>query len=203
MKKSSADFSDSTVVFDSGKNKKAKKNIVNDIFEFVELIAIAFAIILIISAFFFRHSVVSGGSMMKTLKDGEHLIISDFLYEPKFSDIVVFQLTEEQADLFPHISKSEPLIKRVIATEGQRVKIVGGRVYVNGNELIESYVYRDGIESVTDMDEITVSEGHVFVMGDHRNDSLDSRAFGEIDMRLILGRVVLRFLPIQSFGSVK
>lgn len=202
MKNSSADMSkkEGSTLSDSRENKK---NIVGDIFEFVELLAVAFAIILIISAFFFRHSVVSGGSMLKTLNDGEHLIISDFLYEPKFSDIVVFQLEEDQADMFLHVSASEPLIKRVIATEGQKVKIVDGRVYVNGNELIESYVYRDGIDSVMNMDEITVSDGHVFVMGDHRNDSLDSRAFGEIDVRLILGRVVLRFLPFQSFGAVK
>ena len=88
MKNSSANLSkkENTPFSDSRENKKAKKNIINDIFEFVELVAIAFAIILIISAFFFRHSVVSGGSMQKTLNDGEHLIISDFLYEPKFSE---------------------------------------------------------------------------------------------------------------------
>lgn len=187
----------------SNEQKKQKKSIVNDIFDIIELIAISFGVILLISAFFFRHSVVSGGSMLQTLKDKEHLILSDFLYEPQFSDIVVFQLTEDQTASFPHISPKEPLIKRVIATEGQKVKIIDGVVYVNGNELVENYIYRNGTDTLMNMDEITVSENHVFVMGDHRNDSLDSRYFGEIDTRLIIGKVVLRIYPFENFGKVK
>ena len=197
---------EATVIFPSKTQKQQKKEakkIVHDIFEIIELIAVTLGIVLIISAFFFKHSVVTGDSMMKTLKNGEHLIISNFLYEPQFGDIVIFQLTEEQSSDFKNVDGKEPLIKRVIATEGQKVKIVDGVVYVNGNELLESYIYRDGIDLVSDMEEIVVSEGHVFVLGDHRNNSLDSRYFGEIDNRLIIGRVVFRMFPIQKAGSVK
>ena len=184
-------------------NKKNTKKIINDIFDVIELIAIAFGIILLFSAFFFRHSVVSGNSMQNTLQNGEHVLISDFLYDVQANDIIVCQLEAEQTQRFPHISSKEPLIKRVIATEGQRVKIVDGKVYVNGIEIKEDYVFRDGTDSILNMPEITVSENHVFIMGDHRNDSLDSRYFGEVDSRLILGRVILRIFPIEKMGKVK
>lgn len=182
--------------------KKLSRSIIHDAFDIIELVAIAFGIILLVSAFFFRHSVVAGDSMLNTLRDGEHLLISNFLYEPKAGDIIVCQLEAEQEEKFPHISPKEPLIKRIIATEGQSVKIIDGEVYVDGNKIEENYISRDGIDSILYMQEITVSKNHVFIMGDHRNDSLDSRYFGEIDSRLIIGRVILRIFPFEKLGSV-
>lgn len=183
-------------------NKKDGRSIVHDIFDVIELIALAFGIILFVSAFLFRHSVVSGDSMLGTLHDGEHLLISNFLYEAEAGDIIVCQLEAEQEQKFPHISTKEPLIKRIIATEGQRVKIENGELYVDGNKIEENYVFRDGADSIMNMKEITVSKNHVFIMGDHRNDSLDSRYFGEVDSRLIIGRVILRVFPFEKLGSV-
>ena len=168
----------------------------------MRLIILHLIFLLFVSAFFFRHSVVSGDSMLSTLHNGEHLLISNLLYEPQAGDIIVCQLEPEQEQKFSHISPKEPLIKRVIATEGQRVKIEDGELYVDGIKIEESYVFRDGRDSIVYMQEITVSPNHVFVMGDHRNDSLDSRYFGEIDSRLIIGRVILRIFPFNSFGSV-
>ena len=182
--------------------KKSGRSIIHDIFDIIELVAVAFGIILFISAFLFRHSVVSGDSMLSTLRDGEHLLISNAFYEVEAGDIVVCQLKPEQEQKFPHISPKEPLIKRIIATEGQRVKIENGEVYLNGQKIEENYIFRDGIDSILNMDEITVSENHVFIMGDHRNDSLDSRYFGEVDSRLIIGRVIFRVFPFEKFGSV-
>ena len=184
------------------REEKNGRRIIHDIFDIIELIAIAFGVILFVSAFFFRHSVVAGDSMLSTLHDGEHLLISNLMYEPKVGDIIVCQLEAEQEEKFPHISPKEPLIKRVIATEGQSVKIIDGEVYVDGNKIEENYVFRDGLDSILYMQEITVSENHVFIMGDHRNDSLDSRYFGEIDSRLIIGSVILRIFPFEKLGSV-
>ena len=73
---------------------------------------------------------------------------------------------------------------------------------MDGNKIEENYIFRDGPDSILYMQEITVSENHVFIMGDHRNDSLDSRYFGEIDSRLIIGRVILRIFPFERLGSV-
>ena len=183
--------------------KKDSRSIVHDAFDIVELIAIAFGIIILISAFFFRQSVVSGNSMLSTLHDQERLIISNFMYEPKTGDIIVCQLTPAQEKTSPNISRKEALIKRVIAIEGQRVKIENGYVYVDGNKIEENYVFRDGMDSILNMPEITVSDNHIFIMGDHRNNSHDSRNFGEVDSRLVIGRAIFRIFPLEKLGNIK
>ena len=100
----------------------------------------------------------------------------------------------------------QSIIKRVIATEGQRVALVNGKVYVDGEPLNEAYCYRTGFEEYANMEEITVPEGHVFLLGDHRNNSLDSRAFLAkelmVDERTVLGKVLFRIYPFASFGGV-
>ena len=174
----------------------------NNLFEFVELIAICLGIILFIFTFFLRHSVVVGSSMDKTLADGDRLIISNFMYTPEAGDIIVCQITDEQQQSSMKLAPKEAIVKRIIATEGQRVKIENGNVYVDGVVLQEDYKYVNGYDDIQSMEEIVVSKGCVFVLGDHRNNSLDSRYFGEIDERLILGKVVLRIAPFSKFGSV-
>lgn len=167
-------------------------------FDFVELATFAIVIILLLSCFFFRHTVVRGNSMVNTLRDGEHLIISDFMYTPKNGDIVVFEVLKTPG--------SPSYIKRVIATAGQTVAIRGGVVYLDGTALDESeYLFYD-VPSIAYIEypETVVPEGYVFVLGDHRNDSNDSRSdtVGMVDVRSILGRVVLRITPFGRFGQV-
>ncbi len=174
----------------------------HEIFDFSELIIITLSVIVLITLFLFRQTIVSGGSMDTTLLDGEHLIISDLLYTPKQGDIVVLQVTDEMAAKYPQLSENEAIIKRVIATEGQTVGIVNGTVYVDGAPLDESYVTRDGFDSHANMPTRTVSEGHLFVLGDHRNSSLDSRYFGEVDERTVIGKALFRFLPFSRFGGI-
>ena len=89
-----------------------------------------------------------------------------------------------------------------LGNENIHLQIENGELYVDGNKIEENYVFRDGADSIMNMKEITVSKNHVFIMGDHRNDSLDSRYFGEIDSRLIIGRVILRVFPFEKLGSV-
>ena len=167
----------------------------NAFFDFVEIATFTVLIILVLSCFLFRHTIVDGGSMMNTLQNGQHLIISDFLYTPKNGDIVVFDPIGDDS--------GSPLIKRVIATAGQTVEMRSGTVFVDGVALEESYVFLDGaIDSEhRDYPETLIPEGYVFVLGDHRNNSKDSRydEIGLVDVRSILGRVVLRLSP---FGGV-
>ena len=154
--------------------------------------------ILLIFMFLFRMVVVSGPSMKQTLQDGDRLILlSNVLYKnPKYGDIVV-----ASKDSF---KDGEPIIKRVIATEGQKVNIdfEKGIVYVNDIPLEEPYT-----NTPTNLIEGTefpliVEEGCVFVLGDNRNDSLDSRSFeiGQIDKRELLGKAI--FLAIPGIDEV-
>ena len=177
-------------------------------FDWIKSILVSFAAVIFVFTVLFRGSTVVGRSMMNTLHNGERVIISRFLYTPKIGDIVVLHSpTYKDGEEF--------LIKRIIALGGQTVKINfrTWEVWVDGELLAESYVARDGssymISESLVPDEngevvFTVEENHVFVMGDNRNDSLDSRSdqIGQIDQQYILGKVILRYLPISEFGPV-
>ena len=149
---------------------------------------------------------VIGTSMMGTLEDGDRLIISNLFYEPEQFDIIVFH----------HLgSLNEPLVKRIIATENQWIKInsIEGKIYVSDDEIIDesdlidesAYVYLDsGYYRSYYNQTHQVPEGHVFVLGDNRNNSLDSRSseIGFIDTRTIIGKVVFR-ISGKSIGAVQ
>ena len=192
---------------------KPKGRFIDALYDFVELAIFTLAAIMILTSFFFRHSIVEGDSMLGTLEDGEHLIISDFMYEPRPGDIVVVE------DYSTALKK--PIIKRVIATGGQKVRIEADGVTVDGEKLKEEYVYfsvggyyYDIYPSQALLEnetlaiapglfyEFVVPEGEIFVMGDHRNNSTDSRHIGTVDEEAVIGRVVLRFLPFDKFGPV-
>jgi signal peptidase I len=179
-----------------------KKNRPHEIFDFTELVLVTLSIILLCSLFLFRQTVVAGGSMEGTLSDGERLLISDFFYTPKAGDVVVVQIEDDIADAYAELERNDAIIQRVIATEGQTVAVIGGVVYVDGAPLKEDYVLRDGYDSRAEMAPVTVSEGHIFLMGDHRNSSLDSRYFGEVDERTVIGKVLFRILPFSRFGGI-
>lgn len=151
------------------------------------------AIVLVVFLLLFRVVVVSGFSMYSTLTDGDYLLLVGNLFyrDPKVGDIIV-----ASKDSFDH---GAPIIKRVIATEGQTVDIdfEQGIVYVDGQALEEDYTntptnLREGMTFP-----LTVEENCVFAMGDNRNDSKDSRSLeiGQIDRREILGKAVLLMLP--------
>jgi signal peptidase I len=149
--------------------------------------------ILLLFTFCIRMVIVSGTSMCDTLENGDYLLVIGNLFyrDPQPGDIVV-----ACKDSF---RDGEPIIKRVIATEGQTVDIdfAKGIVYVDGEALNEPYV-----STYTNISEggyfpQVVEKGHVFVMGDNRNDSLDSRSpeIGQLDHRQILGRAVFLLFP--------
>lgn len=177
---------------------------VDKIFDFLELLLFTVATLFIMTTFFFRHAVVEGDSMSGTLEHGEHLIISDLFYSPKAGDIVVF----EDYSLPEHLRK--PIVKRIIATEGDTVKIdYDGTVWVNGKKYNDEHLNLIGGHYIprndhffASQEEYTVPEGEVFLLGDNRNDSTDSRCFGAIDEDAILGKVIVRIYPFPVFGGV-
>ena len=185
------------------RKKEKLQKLPHSIFDAVELIAITLAVLLLVTSFLFRLSVVSGGSMSHTLEGGDRLLISDLLYTPKNGDIVVLQMPDEITERYSQLEKGEAIIKRVIAVGGQTVEIKDSVVYVDGQALREPYVLLDDMDSKANMKPITVSDGCVFVLGDHRSNSLDSRYFGEVDADIIIGKVLLRLMPFSSFGSVR
>ena len=157
-----------------------------------------------------RHSPVIGASMEPTLHQGDVLLVSDLFYTPKIGDIVIIQVDKPTKGA----TLDRPLVKRIIALGGDKVSInfKTWEIDVNGLPIDQSYLDPAKIEASamknyameTDdsgICEFTVSEGCVFVLGDNRNDSLDSRTLGEIDERCIVGRAIYRLFPLNSMGK--
>lgn len=179
----------------SVQNRKENENLLDYLHDLIYILAVVVLLCLI----FFRIVVVSGSSMYKTLVDGDYLLlVSNVLYQqPKQGDIIV--ASKQSFD------NGKPIVKRVIATEGQTVDIDfdAGIVYVDGQALEENYTY-----TPTNLDEgvsfpLVVETGHVFVLGDNRNHSRDSRSVdvGQVDEREILGKAVFLFLPGTNEGT--
>lgn len=166
-----------------------------EIYDWMQSLVFALIICIIVFVFIFRIVDVSGDSMNPTLLNGDKLVVSDVFYKPKQGDIVIFRKDEY---------KAEALVKRVIATEGQTIEIDfdRGRVYVDGELLDEPYIAEPTHNQLDFQGSQTVPEGCVFVMGDNRNASSDSRRaqIGMVDERLIVGKVLLRVFPFDSIG---
>jgi signal peptidase I len=134
---------------------------------------------------------VEGQSMSPTLEDQDRLIVNKLIYrvsEPRRSDIVM---------LYYPINPEKSFVKRVIAEEGDEVRIMDGRVHVNGVPLNDEYVPPQ-FRSHDDFGPQKVPEGYYFVMGDHRNNSSDSRHWGFVPKKYIIGKVQLRWWPLTN-----
>lgn len=170
--------------------------------EWVKAIVISLFIALLITTFI-KPTSVEGQSMYPTIHDGDYLIINCLQYklgEPKYGDIVVFK-TQIEADAEGKHGKD--LIKRVIGLPGDTITIANGAVYRNGTMLDESY-----LENQSDSGEMAdtyVEPGKLFVMGDNRANSLDSRSVevGQVSQKEILGVAFFRVFPFNSIGLLK
>ncbi len=182
-----------------------KPRTIDKLFDFVELITFTVVAVFILTTVLFKHAVVDGPSMEGTLFDGEHLIVSDLFYSPKAGDVIVF----EDFTLADELKK--PIVKRVVATGGDTVMITDdGTVYVNGKPFNDKYKYVSGgayinysTNTYAQNKEYKVPEGHIFVLGDNRNDSTDSRFFGAISENTVLGEVKFRIFPFDVFGIIE
>ncbi len=173
----------------------AKKTVLTYLHDFVYLLAVVLLVFLLC----LRVVVVSGPSMKNTLVDGDYLLLLNgvFFNEYKYGDVVVASKDD--------FRDGEPIVKRVIATEGQTVDIdfAAGTVTVDGVVLSEPY-----IGTPTNLYEgiafpLVVEPGHIFVMGDNRNDSKDSRSpeIGQIDCREVLGKAIFLLIPGGEYGQ--
>jgi signal peptidase I len=173
---------------------------IKTILEFVKTIVIAVAIALLITTFF-DPTLVKGYSMYPTIQPNNFLIINKIPYmndEPKFGDIVVFKAQVESLG-----EQEKDLIKRVIGVAGDTISVTDGIVYRNGVALDEPYIYIGGTPG--EMDQVTVEADKLFVMGDNRTVSLDSRdeRLGQIPVKDVLGRADLRLFPFTEIGSLQ
>jgi signal peptidase I len=143
----------------------------------------------LIVTFGFQAARVDGMSMQPTLQDNDRLIVNKLAYrigDPSIGDIVMF---------YSPLEPEKALVKRVIAQEGDRVRIVDGRVYRNDVPLDDSFVAKE-FRSHDDWGPQIVPQGYYFVMGDHRNNSYDSRHWGFVPKKYITGKVQVRWWPM-------
>jgi len=176
------------------------KKLVNFVLDFLETIVVALSIFVVIYLFIMQPHEIKGNSMEPNFSNNEYILtdkISYRLHMPARGDVVIFK-----APVNPDVD----YIKRVIGLPGDRVKIQNGAVYVNGEKLTEEYL-RDSTQLfpgsyLSEGVEITVPPGKLFLLGDNRPHSSDSRAFGPVPIDAVIGRAFFRYWPINKLGVV-
>ena len=176
---------------------KPPRNAKKELIEWVKAFVFAGIIVALIFGFVIRPVEVLGHSMEPTLQNGDRLIEWMLFYTPQQGDTVI---------LSENTGLDEALVKRVIAVEGQTVDInENGEVLVDGSLLDEPYIYEAMRQPMGEtLTDVVVPEGSIFVMGDNRNNSSDSRdvTLGTVDERYVLGRALWVILPFQRFGPI-
>lgn len=187
------------------KEEKPKQSWLHTAYDYFSNVILALIVVTLIFSFCFRQVVVDGASMNDTLADQDRLVLQTAFYTPDRGDIVVIYQENEP---------EKPLIKRVIALEGDslRLDVEKSEVYLkragqNDWVLLDEseYVHYPlawGVGGDKGVSEITVPADHLFVMGDHRNNSNDSRYLGCISEDDVVGRALLRVYPMKDFGLI-
>lgn len=175
----------------------------NEAWEWTKALLIAAVLVILIRWFIFAPFIVDGPSMEPTFHTGERLIVNKIIYtirNPERGEVVVF-----------HAPSGLDYIKRVVALPGEKLKIEDNKLFINGEELKESYIQeaidlaksQSGRNYNADFKETTVAEGTVFVMGDNRLNSTDSRIIGSVSYDKIVGRADVRFWPLNKLGLIR
>jgi len=182
-----------------------------ELVEWIKALVIAVLLVFVIRTFLFSPFIVDGDSMLPNFESGERLIVNKIVYtfsEPKFGDVVVFDVPEE----------GRKFIKRVIGVPGDTIRIEGDNLYINGELRDEPYI-KEAIEAARAINETyngggpdfpnsrvtetTVPEGTIFALGDNRSDSKDSRTIGFVTDKEIVGRADLIFWPVSKLEFIK
>jgi len=159
--------------------------------DILETVLPALLIVLVVNVFLAQATRVEGQSMEPNLHNNQRLIIEKISYHfhpPRRGDIVVIKLSNRHSD---------PLIKRVIGLPGETIEIRDGHVYINGQTLEEPYLHQLTFGNISPR---VISPGYVFVLGDNRGASNDSRSFGEVALTDIVGRAWFRYWPPDEIG---
>lgn len=171
--------------------------------EWIVVLSVAGAAAFLIRSFVVQRFFISGPSMEPTMYDGDQILVLKLAYRfgsPDRGDVVVFDRITTDGAIVQH----DDLIKRVVATEGEVVEIRGCTVIVDGRPVDEPYLEPDGPDDpaercrMPDMAPVTVPEGDLFVMGDNRSESFDSRMFGPVDSHQVVGKAVAVIWPLDD-----
>ncbi|MDQ3912585.1 MAG: signal peptidase I [Actinomycetota bacterium] len=164
--------------------------------EFIATILIAFALVFgFVRPFVVEAFYIPSESMVPTLEVGDRVFVNKFIYrfsKPERGDIIVFQSVE---------AEDQTLIKRVVGVEGDEIRVQSGLLFVNGEAQNEPYL-NDAVPTNDFYGPLTVPEDHIFVMGDNRGNSADSRVFGPLPLENVEGEAFLRFWPLSKIGTL-
>jgi signal peptidase I len=194
----------------------------SSLIELVTIVAVALGLALGIQAFLIKPFRIPSESMSPTLAVSQRVLVDRVSYrfsEPDRGDIVVFKppagadgdvcgTTDfdegRQACPMPTEDRSETnFIKRVVAVGGDRLKVIGGRVYINGKQQDEPFIRPDDQCGICNLpDEITIPKGHFFMMGDNRGESADSREWGPIPEKWMIGKAFVTYWPPGKIGTL-
>lgn len=177
-----------------------------EMWSWIKAIVIALIVVALVRQFIFSNYIVSGESMMPTLQNGNRLIVSKLDYtfgKPHHFDIIVF-----------HATPTDDYVKRIIGLPGDQIEYHNDQLYVNGKPVPEPYLkaYKANLPKGTDLTgnftlkgytgKTVVPKGKLWVMGDNRQNSEDSRYFGFVDERRVVGKVAFRYWPTNVWGTV-
>ncbi len=163
------------------------------VFETIKVVLISMAIILPIRYFLIQPFYVEGASMEPTFNSNEYLLVDEITFrfqEPKRGEVVVFRYPRDPRQFY---------IKRVIALPGDTITIQRGKIRINNQELTEPYVDELRLGD-SNLEPLTIPADQYYLMGDNRSNSLDSRIFGPVDKKFVIGRVWLRGWPLDKFS---
>jgi len=184
---------------------KQKGSVGMFILEFVQSIVLALAVFVLLYLFVAQPNEVKGNSMLPNFVTGEYLLTDKLTYnfsDPKRGDVVVFKAPSTE----PCAEDECEYIKRIIGVPGDRVMVMGGQVYLNGQILDQYFLPSDFVtdsgSALIEGVEITVPEGQYLCFGDNRSHSRDGREFGPIDKKLIVGKAFFKYWPVGSVGLV-
>jgi len=195
-----------------------KNKFLKELLQWIEAIAIAIVLAILIRGFLFEPVIIEGRSMLDTLQDGDRVILNKIslsFNEPDYGDVIVIEIEEPYFRVLKFLNNSgaakkllptttgADYIKRVIAKTGDTVDIKNGWVYVNDERIDEPYVRASGTTLSSSFQlPYTVKEDEFFVMGDNRVESRDSRSFGPIDKEQIIGKAATRIWPLHRIGKI-
>ncbi len=184
---------------DVAASTRRRRKKVNPVVEWMIVVAVAITSALVVRAYVVQQFAVEGDSMLRTLHAGDRVLVNRLsyrLHDPRRGDVVVLKQ-------FDATASERDLIKRVVGLPGERVAFRGCTVFIDGRPLVEPYIdlelqARDGCGS--DVDEMTVPAEAVFVLGDHRGRSSDSRVFGPVAEDLLVGRAFVIIWPADDWA---